>query len=215
MWVKTGRFRWAVQRAICLIGGAFFRVVFRLRSVGNPPASGAYFIAPNHTSYMDPMLIQMLVPRHVTFMMDASIFRVRMMNWFFRFWGAIPVSTTGRSAAGAMKHALQAARGGDPVGVFPEGRISRSGDLQDGRAGVAVLMQRAHVPVVPVAIMGAFEVLPRHARFPRLGRITVIWGDPILVNEAEVEGNGRAAANALKDQVMASIKDLQDRHRTP
>jgi 1-acyl-sn-glycerol-3-phosphate acyltransferase len=136
------------------------------------------------------------------------------MNWFFRFWGAIPVSTTGRSAAGAMKRALTAARSGELLGVFPEGRISLDGALQEGRAGVSVLMQRADVPVVPVAIIGAFEVLPKPARFPRPGWIKVVWGEPIHLSQGDGEDR-REAARQLRDQVMTSIKELQDRHRKP
>ncbi len=147
-------------------------------------------------------------------MMDAGIFRVRLMNWFFKFWGAIPVSTTGRSAAGAMKTALGAARGGELLGVFPEGRISLDGKLQEGRGGVSVLMQRAGVPVVPVAIIGAFEVLPKSARFPRFGTIKVVWGEPIHVSVNNTFDR-REAADELRNQVMGAIKDLQDLHRKP
>lgn len=209
-----GRLRWGIQRLICLPVRWLFWLFFRLKHVGRPPASGTYIIAPNHTSYMDPILIQLLMPRHVTFMMDAEIFRVPLMNWFFKFWGAIPVSTTGRSAAGAMKRALGAARSGELLGIFPEGRISLDGALQEGRSGIAVLMQRADVPVVPVAIMGAFQVLPKGARFPRLGRITVVWGEPIHVHVNE-ELDRRGAADELCGHVMRSIEELQGRHKTP
>ena len=209
-----GRVRWGVQRFLCCVVRGLFWLLFGLRQVGRPPSGGTYIIAPNHTSYMDPMLIQLLLPRHVTFMMDAGIFRVRLMNWFFKFWGAIPVSTTGRSAAGAMKTALGAARGGELLGVFPEGRISLDGKLQEGRGGVSVLMQRAGVPVVPVAIIGAFEVLPKSARFPRFGTIKVVWGEPIHVSVNNTFDR-REAADELRNQVMGAIKDLQDLHRKP
>lgn len=196
---------------MCLPTAWVLRLLFGLRAVNVPRLDGAFILAPNHLSYMDPMVVQVTFPRHVTFLMAGHIFRVRRLSWFYRFWRAIPLDE-GRVVAGAMKSALGAARAGQVVGIFPEGRISEEGVLQRGREGVATLMQRARVPVVPVAIIGTYGVLPKRARLPRPGRIRVVYGDPIDPSEIAAEDRKEAAAE-LKDRVMTAIAQLLEQHR--
>lgn len=188
----------------------FLQLFFGLRADNVPRVDGPCILAPNHVSYLDPIVVQLTFPRHITFLMAGHIFRYRWLRWFYSFWGAIPLDE-GRVVAGAMKSALGAARSGHVVGIFPEGRISESGVLQDGREGVATLMQRARVPVVPVAILGTYQVLPKHARFPRRGRLRVAYGEPITLETVEGEDR-KAAARRLRDRVMEAIAALLEQH---
>jgi 1-acyl-sn-glycerol-3-phosphate acyltransferase len=151
------------------------RLFFWLSVENRPKLAGAYILAPNHTSFLDPIVLQCAMHRHITFIIDAAIFRVKPFNWVYRLWNALPV-TAGGSAKGALKGALHAVEKGEVIGIFPEGQISKTGELLPGMAGVALLMKRAQVPVVPVAIFGAFKILPRHASFPRPGRLRVVFG---------------------------------------
>src|SRR5690606_6249905 len=73
---------------------------------------------------------------------------------------------------------------------FPEGRRSPGGELLPLQAGVGVLLERSRAPVLPVAITGAFEALPRGRAWPRLGRISVAFGEPCPVDVLESEGDG-------------------------
>lgn len=181
-------------------------VFFGLRVINRPKLKGPYILAPNHTSFLDPMLIQLVVPRHVSFMMDGRLYHHKLFRWFYRFWRVIPLSSNAR-AVGAMKDCLKAVKRGGLVGIFPEGQIARDGVQQGGMAGVGTLMQRARVPVIPVAILGAYEVLPRRAQFPRSGRILIAFGEPI---EPDTEQSDRKlAAKELTDQVMSEITRLK------
>lgn len=189
------------------------RLLFGLHATNVPRLSGAYILAPNHVSYLDPLVVQVTFPRHVTFLMAGHIFRTRLLSWFYAFWRAIPLDE-GKVVAGAMKSALGAARAGHVVGIFPEGRISEEGVLQSGREGVATLMQRARVPVVPVAIIGTYRVLPKRARFLRPGRLRVVYGDPIDPSEIEAVDR-KEAATELKNKVMNALATLLERHEPP
>ena len=199
---------WRLQRAMCLVVGLVVRVFFGLRVRNTPRLDGAFLLAPNHLSFLDPLILQLALPRHVTYLMDGPIYRNKTMNWFYRFWGVIPIPSSQRSV-GALKEALRAVRKGEVVGIFPEGRISVDGKLQPGQGGVSVLMQKAAVPVVPVAIFGTRNVLPRAADFPRAGRLMVVYGEPIF--PIDDSGDRRAAAEELKNKVMAAIAALQER----
>ncbi|MCB9833543.1 MAG: 1-acyl-sn-glycerol-3-phosphate acyltransferase [Planctomycetes bacterium] len=199
-----------IQRLMCLTVGLVVRTLYGLRAINVPRVEGALILAPNHTSFLDPILLQLALPKHVTFLMDGPIYRHPALNWFYRFWGAIPVPASRRAAAGAIKDAMRAADAGELIGIFPEGRISPDGKLGEGRAGVALLMQRTGVPVVPVAIFGAREVLPRQADFPRCGRFLVVFGEPIHLEDG-AEDDRKETADRLKDEVMRGIADLQAR----
>lgn len=165
-----------VESCFVLFSAPFLRV-----EVENRPdfdRLGPVVLAPNHVSYLDPAVLQHACRRHVTFLMTATIYQIRLLRWFFRFWGAIPVPE-GAVASQAMKDALVAIRSGRLVAIFPEGRISRDGRLNPGRGGVVTLIARGGVPVIPVAILGTFEVLPRHRLWPRRHLVRIRFGEPI------------------------------------
>ena len=125
--------------------------------------------APNHNSYLDPIMVQAAIPRPVRFMMTERIYRGPAIRWFFKLWDTIPVPDGDAVKVTAMKEALRVVRGGKPLVIFPEGGISQNGRLQPGKPGVVALMVRARVPVIPVAILGTYEVLPYHANFSARG----------------------------------------------
>lgn len=144
---------------------------------------GPCIVAPNHASFADPILVQSVIPVDVRFLMTETIYRVPLMRWFFDLWGAIPVPDGAALKIDAMKAALSAMRSGKPVGIFPEGAIARDGVMQPGQPGVVALMVKARVPVVPVAVIGAYRLLPHRANFPRASWIRVRFGTPIIPPE--------------------------------
>jgi 1-acyl-sn-glycerol-3-phosphate acyltransferase len=161
--------------------------------------------APNHASYLDPIFFQAAVPRPIRFMMTEGIYRIRAFRWLFELWDTIPVPDGDAVKVGAMKEALRVVRSGRPLVIFPEGGISRNGLLQAGQPGVAALMARARVPVIPVAILGTHEVLPYHANFPRAHRVKIRFGAPIPAPAEDLDREGQRAFAA---RIMQEIHDL-------
>jgi 1-acyl-sn-glycerol-3-phosphate acyltransferase len=160
--------------------------------------------APNHNSYLDPFMFQIAVPRPIRFMMTESIYRVRAFRWLFDLWNTIPVPDGDAVKVSAIKESLRVVRSGHPLVIFPEGGISRNGRLQPGQPGVAALMARARVPVIPVAILGTYELLPFHATFPRAVRVKVRFGDPIPAPAEDLDRDGqRAHAARIMDAIHA------------
>lgn len=167
---------------------------------------GPVIIAPNHASFADPILVQSAIPRDIRFMMTEGIYRVKWMRWFFDIWGAIPVPDGSALKVDAIKSALAAMRSGKTIGIFPEGGIARDGVLQVGQPGVVMLMVKARLPVIPVAVIGSYKLLPFHARFPRAAWIRVRFGTPIMPPE-RVDKDG---ALEFAAKIMAEIARLSN-----
>lgn len=203
----TSALKRLAQEAIRISWTSVLRTFFgpELENAPDWKKVGGVIFAPNHNSYLDPIVFQAAVPRPVRFMMTETIYRIRAFRWLFDLWDTIPVPDGDAVKVSAMKEALRVVRGGHPLVIFPEGGISRSGRLQPGQPGVANLMSRARVPVIPVAILGTFEVLPFHANFPRMGRVKVRFGQPIPAPSEDLD---RDAQRAFAAQIMDAIHAL-------
>lgn len=187
------------------------RLWFRLRIVGAPPPRGAYVLAANHTSFVDPIVLGASLRRRVVYLMTEVVYRSRSLGWFFRWNHAIPVSPRpgNRDALRAARAVLQQGR---VVGVFPEGGLSRDGLPMLGNPGAVSLVLNEGVPIVPVGIRGAGAAFPPGARWPRPRRITVTFGEPILPQQLDALGDGdrRARLQAATRLIMDRIASLND-----
>lgn len=166
------------------------RVLFRLRIEGAPPANGAYVLAANHSSYLDPLVLGGSVRRRVIYLMTEVVYRSRTTGWFYRWNRAIPLSarSPNRDSMRAARSVLQQGR---VIGIFPEGGISRDGQPMLGSAGAVSLVFNEGVPIVPVGLVGPHEVLTPGSMLPRLRRLTVRFGTPITPEELAPAGVDR------------------------
>src|SRR5262249_54996765 len=116
--------RGAVDRAffalLYLFGCALFRPLFRMRVIGrlSVPRGRPTILAPNHCSYLDPVVVQASLARRVTFLMTEDIYRVPWARWFFRSMGTIPVPDRGVHVK-AMRDCVEALERGELLVVFP------------------------------------------------------------------------------------------------
>lgn len=158
----------------------FTRVYHRVDCPSRPqlPATGAAIIAPNHTSALDPLLVQSCLRRHVRWMMAAEYLEVPLMGPFFRAARIIPVARDGRDST-AMRTALRLLAAGEVLGVFPEGRIEPADDFLPFQPGVAQLAIRAGVPVHPVYLTGTQRGVPMVKSVCRPQRACVRFGAPL------------------------------------
>lgn len=133
--------------------------VYRLRKSGlqHIPESGPAIITCNHVSFVDALVIMAASPRPIRFVMDHNIFKVPVLSFVFRTAKAIPIAPAKENVAlrdKAFDDAARALRDGDLVGIFPEGRITDTGDLYPFRPGVMEILKRQPAPVVPMALCG-------------------------------------------------------------
>jgi 1-acyl-sn-glycerol-3-phosphate acyltransferase len=133
--------------------------VYRLEKSGleHIPDEGPAVLVCNHVSFVDALIIAAACRRPVRFVMDHNIFRIPVLNFVFRVGGAIPIASA-RDNPQLLEQAYaqiaQALEHGDLVGIFPEGRITDTGELYPFRPGIRRIVERTPVPVVPMALRG-------------------------------------------------------------
>lgn len=150
----------------------------------NVPLSGGVLLVSNHQSYVDPAFIACKLPRALTFLAKSELFEPPVFGWGIRQCNAFPVRQ-GKGDREAVNAAIQLLRAGRAMLIFPEGSRSSDGEIAAMESGASLLVRRAKVPIVPVAIEGAFDVWPNSKPLPRTGRVRVKFGKPIAMHEME------------------------------
>jgi 1-acyl-sn-glycerol-3-phosphate acyltransferase len=161
---------------------AVFRVLFTYDCLGEEklPALGPAVVAANHPSYLDPLLLSLQVARPIRFMAWDVLFKIPLFGGLMRAFGAFPVDIRRGQGRMGYEKAKILIESGEIVGMFPEGKRSRSGWMEPTlRDGAARLAQETGAPLVPATITGAFRAWPYFHALPRPARITVRYHDPI------------------------------------
>ena len=178
-------FQAMLYRLSQLIGKLILHCYFRVRVEGreNIPPTGAYIVAANHVSLLDPFIIASLVPRVIHYLTYAFYYDLPACHWYCKRVYNIPLKKDGKDIS-ALKRALRVLKAGELLGIFPEGRRSETGQMGKGEPGAALIALKANVPILPVGIRGAYEALPKGAKFPTPHRITVTFGKPFRLTDA-------------------------------
>lgn len=171
---------YSLGRAACRI---FTTLKFDLHVYGlrHIPRTGGVLVVSNHQSVLDPVLVGVRSARPFSYMARATLFnKNKFFSWLIRSLNAFPVQL-GKGDTGAMKEAIARLKAGEILTMFPEGTRTRDGNLLPIQAGVALIIRRANVPVIPVVVDGAFRAWPKGAKFPRSVPIRIMYGPPLAV----------------------------------
>jgi 1-acyl-sn-glycerol-3-phosphate acyltransferase len=178
------------------------RLVYRFRVAGDQhiPERGAAIIAANHVSFIDPVLLMAASPRPIRFIMDHRIFALPVLGWFFRLAKAIPIASQKDDPATyerAFEQARQVLADGELLGIFPEGGITRDGELQEFKGGIMKVLQSQPVPVVPIGLQnlwGSFfsriegQAMSKPFRRGLFSRVGVVAAAPIPAAQISPQG---------------------------
>jgi 1-acyl-sn-glycerol-3-phosphate acyltransferase len=180
----------------------FVNVMYRIRVHGleNIPEHGPALIVANHVSFMDPLVIGGSVRRPVRFVMDHNIFKIPVLNFIFRTARAIPIAPAHQDR-NTLEEAFDRIDAelaeGEVVCIFPEGKLTKSGDINEFKKGVEKILERRAVPVVPLALRGLYGSF-----FSRRGGTTPMsrlprrfWSKIEIVATTPVAGEQATAAN--------------------
>ncbi|WP_028228920.1 MFS transporter [Paraburkholderia ferrariae] len=188
------------------------RTVYRIKllNVERIPAEGPAVLVCNHVSYVDAIVVMAESPRPIRFVMDYRIFRHPLFGWVFRHAKAIPVAPAHEDPGmleAAYDACAEALTEGDLVCIFPEGKLTRTGDINPFRHGVIEILRRSPVTVVPMALRGLWGSMfsrgadsgrPQENRRRGLtNRLTLAVGEPFAPGEATLDGL-QAAVAALR-----------------
>lgn len=176
----------------------------RVVGAGNVPAAGGAILAGNHISYGDPVLLWCRSPRPVHFMAKSELWRNAVIGWALDQIWAFPIKR-GEADRAALTRASAYLKGGEVIGVFPEGTRNVDG-AAEAQGGVAFLALRNGVPVVPVGISGTELMRPKGAKGIRFPRIVISFGVPIDPS-ALPAGGKKERVETMTTEIMRRIRD--------
>ena len=167
--------------------------IYRLEKSGleKIPEEGPAVLVCNHVSFVDALIIAAACPRPIRFVMDHNIFRVPVLSFIFRTARTIPIAPKKENPElleKAYEDIANALSEGDLVGIFPEGRITDTGELYPFRAGIVRILERTPVPVVPLALRGRWgsffsrkdgRAMSRPSRLMPFRKIALVAGDAV------------------------------------
>ena len=193
---------WVALRA--LRGFWWLIAGFRVRGAEEVAEEGALIICGNHTSYLDPFLICMGLPRsalrRVFFVGYSEYFEGPIGGPLGRLFRNIPIDSN-RNLERAMQAAAEGLRRGMVLVIFPEGGRSMDGNVREFRRGAAILARNLGVPIAPVGIWGAYRVWPREGRFRR-HPVALDFGAALSPNRSPSE---EALIGVLRDEVIRLV----------
>ncbi|MGN7976587.1 lysophospholipid acyltransferase family protein [Microbacterium sp. 22195] len=188
------------------------------------PRQGAFVLAPNHYSELDPLIVAMSVyrlGRLPRFMAKESLFRMPVVGWLLKRTGMIPVSRSASAAAAkqTLKQSAELVEHGRGVIVYPEGTLTRDPDLwpMRGKSGAVRLALSGDLPLIPMAQWGTQEIMGRYQKglslWPLRKPVNVLIGDPVDLSDLRGRASEPAVLNEATARLMAAITALLEQLR--
>jgi 1-acyl-sn-glycerol-3-phosphate acyltransferase len=183
-------------------------ITYRARGIDsqNVP-TGPVIFAPNHASFMDHFFTGLFVRRRVQFMGKSQLFK-GFMGWWYSHGGVFPVRR-GHHDEEAFITAFKVLERGGAVVMYCEGGRSRTGKIGEARPGIGRLALESGVPVVPVAILGSYQVRNwKRLQFPR---VTIQYGKPLRFGRIEHPSRDeqQEAAELILERIKAMHSELE------
>jgi 1-acyl-sn-glycerol-3-phosphate acyltransferase len=182
--------------------------LFKVSGAEKVPRDGPLMVCPNHIGTIDPPLVPAFVPRADTWSMAKSeYFRSPLVNWLFTAYHAFPVvrHTADRVA---LRRAFDELKAGHALVIYPEGTRIDAGVLAEPEPGAGFIAQRCACPVLPVALTGTAECLPKGAKWPRRVPVEVRFGAPFVVLQRRSTDDSRVSHEEAADAIMLAISEL-------
>ena len=185
------------------------KTLYRIETEGleKVPDEGAALLVCNHVSFMDPLIVMGVVRRPIRFVMYYKIYNIPLLNFIFRTAKAIPIAGRKEDAAlldAAFDEVDRALAQGELVCIFPEGGLTRDGEIAPFRSGVETILARRPVPVVPIALRGLWgSVFSRRDTALGRSRLPRRFWSRIAVAVGGIVPAAQASAAALEAEVRA------------
>jgi len=170
--------------------------------------STARVYAVNHLSALDIPVLYQSLPFQFRILAKKELFRYPFMGWHLRRSGQIPIDLDNtRSSVRSLNRAVDAIRNNTPLVIFPEGGRAEDGQLQPFMGGAFYLAVKAQVPVVPMALVGTYEMLPMNTWHIRPRQLKLLVAQPVPTSGLTLRD-----VDALTQQVRTVIGDLYYSH---
>ena len=206
-WDGSGKVQHAIARAwgrtVLRISGARLSILNADRLDGRIAVYAA-----NHLSYMDTPVIFSALPFQFRIVARHDLFKLPFVGWHLQRSGQVPVNVTNpRASISSLGGAVKTLRAGMPLFIFPEGGRSVTGHLQGLMKGPAFMAIRTGLPVIPMALVGTYELLPMHSLEFHPVPVILAVGEPI-----ETTGYTMKQVEELTARISEEICELYYRH---
>ncbi|MCD1269182.1 1-acyl-sn-glycerol-3-phosphate acyltransferase [Microbacterium sp. MEC084] len=216
---EKSRPSWFWPLAAIVIPAVGLMARIRIAGAEKMPRDGAYILAPNHVSELDPLMVAVAVwrmGRAPRFMAKDSLFRVPVLGAALRATGMVPVARTSSrdGAAQTMAQATALVKDGRGVIVYPEGTLTRDPHLwpMRGKSGAARLALAGDLPLIPVAHWGVQDIMGRYAKglslWPPRKLVRMAVGDPVDLSDLKDRPTDPSAIAEATSRLMAAITAL-------
>jgi 1-acyl-sn-glycerol-3-phosphate acyltransferase len=208
LWDRSGRQQHAIARmwAATLLWIACSRV--RRVDFSRLPTETAVY-ASNHLSYYDTPVLFAKLPFQFRIMAKLSLWKVPFVGWYLNRSGQVPIDAkSGRSAIAGLLRGVKTLQAGLPLVLFPEGGRAEHGQMTPFQSGAAFMAIKAQVPLVPLALVGTYELLPIHTYHLTPRPLKIVAGEPI-----STVGMSTKDAEALTARLFTAIAALYEQHR--
>ncbi|MFM9134702.1 MAG: lysophospholipid acyltransferase family protein [bacterium] len=199
-----------------IVIGPWLRVLFRpwTENMDVVPQEGPAILVSNHLSFSDSFFLPLVCDRRITFLAKQEYFTGKgikglISKAFFTGVGQVPIDrSSGRAAEAAITTGVRVVQEGHLLGIYPEGTRTADGRLYRGKTGVARMALEAHVPVIPVAMIGTYEIQPPGRIRPRIRRVGIRFGEPLDFSRYEGLESDRFVLRSVTDEIMYALMEL-------
>ncbi len=212
-----------VQIGISLFLIVLFKLVFsvffllKIEGEKNLKNEGPYLICPNHTSYLDGLLILSALPFSVAlktyFLGDSRFFERFLLKPFMKTAHLIPIELN-FNLVDALKSCVFVLKNSKIICYFPEGQRSIDGEVKNFKKGIAILIKELNIPAMPVYIKGAFHAWPRGRRFPRLAPIKVKFGEMLKPTDLTLDFPQEDCYETIAENLQKQVIRLKNSQNT-
>jgi 1-acyl-sn-glycerol-3-phosphate acyltransferase len=186
---------------------AYLAGLFHVDGLENVPRGGPLIVCPNHFGTLDPPIVPAFLPRRDSWNMAKSeYFRKPFNRWLFRAYHAFPVVRHTADRA-ALRRSFDLLKEGHVLVIYPEGTRIAAGVLAEPEPGAGFIAQRSGAPVLPVAVTGTAEAMPKGKIWPRRVPVTLRFGKPFVVQQRRPDGS-RVTHEEASDAIMLAIAEL-------
>jgi 1-acyl-sn-glycerol-3-phosphate acyltransferase len=207
-WDASGRQQHLVARVWARVLLAICLSPVRLIGRENLVAGRSAVYASNHLSYYDTPVLFAKLPFQFRILAKQSLWKTPFIGWYLNRSGQLPIEIgSGRSAIAGLLRGVKTLQAGMPLVLFPEGGRSETGRMTPFQSGAAYMAIKAQVPLVPVALIGTYELLPIHVYHLSPHPVAIVVGEPISTS-----GFSTRDAEALTARLFAEIERLYFLH---
>jgi 1-acyl-sn-glycerol-3-phosphate acyltransferase len=186
---RTGTIYLFLARGWCHLWLFFSGVKLNVIGKENVNPDATYVIASNHASYFDiPALLIGVPVRRARIVAKESLGKIPLFGWSMSMGDFILIKRgANREALKSLLKAVEKLREGKSIIMFADGTRSPDGQLQPFKRGTFIVAERAQTPVLPVTILGSYQIMPRNTVLIKRGNITLVIGKPISAEAKSVD----------------------------